>query len=52
MSNPMTSIVSSTVKVAALRGGKTYLRVQEPPGADLLTGLFPAQDTDELERQK
>jgi hypothetical protein len=47
------AFVSCTVKVAAAsRGGKTYLRVQEPPGADLLTCFFPAQDTDELERQK
>jgi hypothetical protein len=54
MSIPMTSIVcvNCTVKVAASRGGKTYLRVQEIPGANLLTGFFPAQDADELERKK
>lgn len=49
MSNPVAGImwVSYTS-----RGGQTYLRVQEPPGADLLTSIFPAQDTGELERQK
>jgi hypothetical protein len=31
---------------------KAYLRVQEPPGAKLLTGFFPAQDADELENKK
>lgn len=43
--------VSCTVEVAALRKN-TNLRVQEPPGANLLTGFLPAQDADELECQK
>jgi hypothetical protein len=37
--------------MAASRG-KTCLRVQEPPRANLLTSFFPAQDADELERKK
>ncbi len=32
--------------------GQTYLRVQERPGANPLTGFFPAQDASELERKK
>ena len=54
MSTPMASImcVSCSVKVATSRGGMTYLRVQEPPRANLLTSFFPAQDADELERKK
>lgn len=51
MSTPVTSIELYS-QCNRIEIGKADLRVQEPPGAKLLTGFLPAQDTDELENKK